>query len=360
MSRLDHATKMVALDRKPSPMTDVPTGDPPVYDALAQGKELLRSVRAGALATLVPGNAFPFASLVNVATAPDGSPILLLSRLAAHTRHLASDPRLSLLLVQTGAGDPLAHPRLTIMGSGECVIDPDGRAALKARFLARHPESALYADFGDFSFWRVAMDEAHLTGGFGRQGHFKAESFATSLDGAEALVAAEAQALSELNRAPSRRSRSACDRACGRTGWAMAGNRDRSRRHRSRLRRSNRPHHTFLGPFVVLRTSARHCLNSSRPRGEPRTAWHRMTLEATAPTRRPWLIQRVNRPASRQVGFERNPGLPRTLPYCKRYFFRRNGNQAKKAPRANWERADARRPNTQKRSLGRTPGGSSA
>jgi heme iron utilization protein len=181
-------------------MTNATTGDPPVYDGLAQAKELLRSVRAGALATLVPGNAFPFASLVNVATAPDGSPILLLSSLAAHTRHLASDPRLSLLLVQTGAGDPLAHPRITIMGTGECVIDPDGRTALKARFLARHPESALYADFGDFAFWRVAMEEAHLNGGFARAGHFKAAALVASLDGAEALVAAEAQALSELNR----------------------------------------------------------------------------------------------------------------------------------------------------------------
>jgi putative heme iron utilization protein len=180
-------------------MTDASTGDPPVYDALAQAKALLRSVRAGALATLVPGNAFPFASLVNVATAPDGSPILLLSRLAAHTRHLASDPRLSLLLVQTGAGDPLAHPRVTIMGTGECVVDPDGRAALKARFLAKHPQSALYADFGDFSFWRVAMEEAHMNGGFARAGNFKAPSIVTPLDGAETLVAAEAQALSHLN-----------------------------------------------------------------------------------------------------------------------------------------------------------------
>jgi putative heme iron utilization protein len=173
--------------------------DPSAYDVLAKAKELLRSVRVGALATLVPGSAFPFASLVNVATAPDGSPILLLSRLAAHTRHLASDPRLSLLLVQTGAGDPLAHPRVTIMGTGESVIDPERRTALKARFLAKHPESALYADFGDFSFWRVAMDEAHLIGGFGRQGHFEAQSLVTSLDGAETLVAAEVQALSHVN-----------------------------------------------------------------------------------------------------------------------------------------------------------------
>jgi len=186
----------------PPPMPGAATGgpDPSAYDALAQAKELLRSVRAGALATLEPGNGFPFASLVNAATAPDGSPILLLSRLAAHTRHLASDPRLSLLLAQTGAGDPLAHPRVTIMGRAECVVGPVGRAALKARFLAKHPQSALYVDFADFSFWLVTMDEAHLNGGFARAGHFKAASLVTSLDSAEALVAAEPQALSKLNR----------------------------------------------------------------------------------------------------------------------------------------------------------------
>jgi heme iron utilization protein len=177
-------------------MTDA---DPTAYDVLAQAKELLRSLRAGALATLVPGNAFPFASLVNVATAPDGSPILLLSRLAAHTRHLDADPRLSLLLAETGPGDPLAHPRLTIMGRAECAIDPDRRAALRARFLAKHPESALYADFGDFAFWRVAMEQAHFNGGFARAGHFNAAALATPLDGAEVLVAAEAQALAEVN-----------------------------------------------------------------------------------------------------------------------------------------------------------------
>jgi heme iron utilization protein len=169
------------------------------FDALAQAKELLRSVRAGALATLVPGQAFPFVSLVNVATAPDASPILLLSELAAHTKHLAADPRLSLLLAQTGAGDPLAHPRITLMGRAKRIDDPGNRAALKERFLAKHPKSALYADFTDFSFWLVAMEQAHLNGGFARAGRFEAKSLVTSLDGAQSLVAAEAQGLAQLN-----------------------------------------------------------------------------------------------------------------------------------------------------------------
>jgi heme iron utilization protein len=109
-------------------------------------------VRTGALATLMPGQASLL--LASSTSRPRGSPILLLSRLAAHTRDLEADPRLSLLLAQTGAGDPLTHPRVTIVGIGECIFDPDRRAVLKARFLAKHPKSALYADFADFSYWR--------------------------------------------------------------------------------------------------------------------------------------------------------------------------------------------------------------
>ncbi|HET6378554.1 MAG TPA: pyridoxamine 5'-phosphate oxidase family protein [Methylocella sp.] len=169
------------------------------YDALAQAKELLRSVRAGALATIVPASGSPFASLVNVATLPDASPILLMSRLAAHTRHLDADPRLSLLLAKTGPGDPLTHPRITIMGRAACVLEPDARQMLKTRFLAKHPDSALYADFADFSFWRVSMEEAHLNGGFARAAHFKAAALLTPIDGAEELISAEPELLTELN-----------------------------------------------------------------------------------------------------------------------------------------------------------------
>ena len=58
----------------------------------------------------------PFASLVTIATDADGTPLMLLSRLSAHTRNLLADPRCSLLFSQGGKGDPLAHPRLTVVG----------------------------------------------------------------------------------------------------------------------------------------------------------------------------------------------------------------------------------------------------
>ncbi len=54
-------------------------------------KKLLREARSGALATLMPGAGDPYCSLVNVATAADGAPLLLLSRLALHTKNILAD-----------------------------------------------------------------------------------------------------------------------------------------------------------------------------------------------------------------------------------------------------------------------------
>jgi len=169
----------------------------PGFDATGEAKRLLRTTRSAALATLCEG--YPFATLVNIATHYDGSPILLLSQLAAHTRHLAENPRLSLLLSLGGRGDPLAHPRLTLVGIAERVEDPDRRALLRTRFLNRHPKSGLYADFADFAFYQVRLEQAHLNGGFGRAAAVAADELLTSLVDAADLIVAEPAAVGHIN-----------------------------------------------------------------------------------------------------------------------------------------------------------------
>lgn len=171
---------------------------PEGYDAVGEAKRLLRGIRAGALATLAQ-DGFPFASLINVATDFDGSPLFLMSGLSAHTRHIDADSRVSILLAQTGKGDPLAHPRLTVTGRAAKIGDETERARIKARFLARHPKSALYADFGDFSFWRLDIVRAHLNGGFARAATFEAAQIVTSLADASKLLAAESSAIEHMN-----------------------------------------------------------------------------------------------------------------------------------------------------------------
>ncbi len=171
---------------------------PADFEPLAEAKWLLRQTRAGTLATL-SASGEPFATLVTVATAPDGAPLILVSQLSAHTRHMDKDPRVSLLLAETGEGDPLAHPRLTLTGVAAKVSEPEARRAVRSRFLARHPKAELYADFADFSFWRIALDQVHLNGGFARAARFPAARLLTPLAGAETLVAAEDGAIAHMN-----------------------------------------------------------------------------------------------------------------------------------------------------------------
>jgi putative heme iron utilization protein len=172
----------------------------PDFDPTSLAKSLLRTTRAGALATIDRHTGHPFASLVNVATDSDGSPVILVSRLSTHTANLEVDGRASALLAATGKGDPLAHPRLTLIGSF-CQMqrdDPD-EARVRRRFLARHPKSELYAGFGDFSFWRLAVVSAHLNGGFARAADLTAADVITDISGTANLIEAEAAAVAHMN-----------------------------------------------------------------------------------------------------------------------------------------------------------------
>jgi putative heme iron utilization protein len=165
------------------------------FDGKGLAKRLLRSVRSGALATLDRAQGFPFASLVTVATDLDGTPLLLLSRLSAHTRNLERDPRASILLSQGGKGDPLAHPRLTVIGTAALAGEP----RVRERFLARHPKAALYAGFADFSFWRLEVEAAHLNGGFARAMTLTRAELLTEVADPDGWAALEPAAVAHMN-----------------------------------------------------------------------------------------------------------------------------------------------------------------
>src|SRR5262247_2245483 len=99
----------------------------PDFNPAVAAKKLLREGRSGALATLMPGSNDPYCSLVNVATAADGSPLLLISRLAVHTRNILADPRVSLMLDERREGDPLEGARAMLMGTAHLTEDAQAR-----------------------------------------------------------------------------------------------------------------------------------------------------------------------------------------------------------------------------------------
>ena len=119
---------------------------------------------------------------------------MLLSRLSAHTRNLLADPRCSLLFSQGGKGDPLAHPRLTVVGSAVQTAEPRARE----RFLARHPKAKLYADFPDFGFFALDPKAGHLNGGFAKAATLTRAELLLDLSGAEAIVAGERGGVTHL------------------------------------------------------------------------------------------------------------------------------------------------------------------
>jgi heme oxygenase (biliverdin-IX-beta and delta-forming) len=192
-------------------------------DRGAEARRLIRGRGYAALATSFAEGvgSRPYASLVATACDSDASPLLLLSDLAQHTRNLAAEPRVSLLFEDTAdRPDPLAGPRLTLLGRAGQVDDP----RLAARFAARHPASADYAGFADFHLYRVAIERGHLVAGFGRIAWIEGEDLRFPAD-ASALAAAEPGIVSHMNTDRADAVARFAEHLLGRagTGWQMTG-----------------------------------------------------------------------------------------------------------------------------------------
>src|ERR1700709_1151644 len=116
------------------------------FDAPQLARSLLRRSRQGALATLMPGSGDPYCSLVNVASHYDGSPILLISRLAVHTKNVIGDSRVSLMLDERAEGAPREGSRIMVAGIAE-EAGGETKATLRRRYLNVHPSAESFADF---------------------------------------------------------------------------------------------------------------------------------------------------------------------------------------------------------------------
>jgi putative heme iron utilization protein len=168
------------------------------FSAARLARSLLRRSRQGALATLMPGSGDPYCSLVNVASHCDGSPILLISRLALHTQNLLSDPRISLMLDERAEGDPLEGARIMLAGRAEQAGGAD-EEGLRRRYLNAHPSAEAFVNFKDFSFFRIHPAGAHLVAGFGRIVDLTPEQFLSDISDADALLEAEQGAIEHMN-----------------------------------------------------------------------------------------------------------------------------------------------------------------
>jgi heme iron utilization protein len=159
-----------------------------------QARLLLRAARVGTLATAQAGQ--PFAALVTPACAPDLSVLLLLSSLSEHAKQLRADPHCALMVMGEPADiNPQTAPRLTVTGEAAPLDDP----ALKARWVARHPYAALYADFADFALFRLRPSGGQFIGGFASAHRLKASDLLADPAAVAAVMEAEPGILEHMN-----------------------------------------------------------------------------------------------------------------------------------------------------------------
>jgi putative heme iron utilization protein len=170
---------------------------PLLRDPGFEARRLLRGASHCVLATQRDGQ--PFAALVAPAFTPGLSALLLLSSLSEHTRHLMLEPRCALIAIGEAEGpNPQTAPRATLTGLAS-PVPPEEAESLKARYLARRPYAAAYADFEDFALWRVSPGGGQYVGGFARAHRLRIGQIVPDAAAVAALAAAEDEILEHMN-----------------------------------------------------------------------------------------------------------------------------------------------------------------
>jgi putative heme iron utilization protein len=139
---------------------------------------------------------WPYASLVMMACDGAANPLLMISKLAVHTQNILTENRVSLLIDGTdGLDNPLTGARVTLVGHAEKTSDTDDLA----RYIARHPDSAMYADFADFALYRLDVERVHMVAGFGAIHWIEKAAYAVDMAFANNLKAAEPDIVCHMN-----------------------------------------------------------------------------------------------------------------------------------------------------------------
>lgn len=158
-------------------------------------RRLIRTSRSGVLASLdTETTGTPYASFVLTGCTMDASPLLMLSDLARHSRNIAADQRVSLLIGKLGL-DALSQTRATLIGRMEESGDEDA----KTRFLRHHAAARSQMAFGDFRLYRLKLESVHFIAGFGRIETLAAADVILSEPDGAALAVAETEIVEHMN-----------------------------------------------------------------------------------------------------------------------------------------------------------------
>ena len=131
----------------------------------AEARRFTRGQQAGVLSTLSKRlEGFPFGSVAPFMLDHDGCPIILISDIAEHSKNIAADPRVS-LIVQPWSADMQSTGRVTLIGHAQQL---DSKDSLGPRYLRYFPQAVDYFAMHDFRFYRIEPVRVRWIGGFGK------------------------------------------------------------------------------------------------------------------------------------------------------------------------------------------------
>lgn len=129
---------------------------------------LLHRAPVGTLATHLREPAgYPFPTMLPFVVDARHRPVILVSRLAEHSRNLRADTRAGFLVVDAPGEDVLNGERVTLIGRFS-PLDP--APALVRRYSRYHPAAERYLEFDDFAFRVMEPEKLRFIGGFGTMG----------------------------------------------------------------------------------------------------------------------------------------------------------------------------------------------
>ncbi len=147
------ATRKSSATQRRQDLRDMPA-------LLQQAKAFLYGAHQGAMGSIDQGT--PFVSAVNLVASNDSQVVLMVSKLAEHSRNLQANPACSILLTEAGAADIQESPRLTLVGEvAPLSVEQAGR------YLRLFPHTASYLEL-DFYFLALRVQRARWIAGFGR------------------------------------------------------------------------------------------------------------------------------------------------------------------------------------------------
>ncbi len=118
----------------------------PIHETSNEARELARRLIDEAvfasIAVLEPETGIPIVSRIGVAVDFAGNLVFLASQISNHTKALFRDTRASIMVGEPGKGDPLAHPRIALIGNIEKINRTSNeRDLLRDPYLVSHPKA---------------------------------------------------------------------------------------------------------------------------------------------------------------------------------------------------------------------------